>query len=411
MAPRLEPQHLPRSVSALRTSLEARLPHVGQGRLDGEPLLTPIVQSTTFCRDGLESAARHRYSRESNPTVFALEVALGELEDAPPAIAYGTGLAAEAGLFLALLGAGSHVVCARALYGGTSRLLTKWLPGFGVETTFVDTRDLAAVERALRPKTRLVFLETPANPTLDLTDIGAIAALARRRGIPVAVDNTFLTPLLQQPLELGADISVYSTTKFIDGHSAALGGALVTRDEALAERLRACRTATGGIQKPFDAWLTLQGLKTLAVRLERQCASAELIAERLAAHPRVARVHYPTLGAPAERALAARQHQGAHGAVLAFELHGGAASARRVLENVELCRLVEHVGSVETLLTHSATMTHASVAPEVRAAVGVTDGLLRLSVGLEPASVILADILRGVEAASETEVTSCTARA
>lgn len=407
--------------AAIRRRLATLLPHAGQGRRDGEPLVTPLVQSTTFCRDGIESAARHRYSRESNPTVFALERALGELEDAPPAVAYGTGLAAEAGLFLALLAHGDHVVCSRALYGGTTRLLARVFPGLGVETEFVDTTEPQNVARALRPNTKLVFLETPANPTLDLTDLAAVARIARARGVLVAVDNTFLTPLLQQPLELGCDVSVYSTTKFIEGHSAALGGALVTRDEALAERLRFVRTCTGGIQSPLNAWLTLQGLKTLDVRLERQSASARAIAEWLTTRPEVARVHYPSLGTAAERALADRQHLGAHGAVLAFELRDGAVGARRVLERVELCRLVEHVGSVETLLTHSATMTHASVPKEVRERVGVSDGLLRLSVGLEPPAAILADLALGIVEPSQRpnvgvattagEVTPCKADA
>jgi cystathionine beta-lyase/cystathionine gamma-synthase len=248
------------------------------------------------------------------------------------------------------------------------------------------------VERALRPNTRLVFLETPSNPTLDLTDLASVCAIARRAGALVAVDNTFLTALLQQPLELGADLCVYSTTKFIEGHSAALGGAIVARDGELLERLRFVRTATGGIQSPFNAWLTLQGLKTLAVRLERQCRTARELAEWLAAHPATRRVHYPTLGSPEQRALAERQHLGAHGAVVSFELESGAEGARRVLERVRLCRLVEHVGSVETLLTHSATMTHGSVPRAERERVGVTDGLLRISAGLEPFSAIRADL-------------------
>lgn len=385
--------------------------HAGAGRDDGEPLVTPIVQSTTYCRDGLASRAEHSYSRQSNPTVAALETALGDLEDAPPAVCFGTGLGAETALFLALLKHGDHVVCSRAVYGGTVRLLQRVLAGLGVAADFVDTTDLDAVARTIRPDTRLVFIETPANPTLDVSDLRAIGEFARGANARLAVDNTFLTPVLQQPLELGADVSVYSTTKLIEGHSTALGGALIARDAALLDELRFVRLCIGGIQNPFDAWLTLQGLKTLPIRLERQCATARHVAERLAANPAVTTVHYPSLESSPGRDLAASQHRGAHGAVVSFEVEGGAAPARRLLREVELCRVVEHVGSVETLITHSATMTHAAVPPEQRAAVGVTDGLVRLSVGLEDPAAILADLETAIvrSTALAAEETSCPA--
>jgi cystathionine beta-lyase/cystathionine gamma-synthase len=375
----------------------------GQGRRDGEPLVQPIVQSTAFARDGLESSAPHAYSRVSNPTVAALEQALGDLEDAPPAVAFGTGLGAETALLLALVRAGDHVVCGRAVYGGTTRLLQRVFADLGVQSSLVDSTEPRAVAAALRPCTRLILVETPANPTLALTDIGALAALARSVGARLAVDNTFLTPVLQRPLDLGADISVLSTTKFIEGHSAALGGALVTRDAALLERLRFIRKATGGIAAPFNAWLTLQGLKTLPLRLQRQSSSAQRIAEELAQRPEVARVLYPTLLGPEARALAARQHLGAHGAVLAFEPEGGLSAARAIASSVRLCRLVEHVGSVETLLTHSASMTHADVPADERRAAGIPDGLLRLSVGLEDPDEILDDLLAALVAGAQPE--------
>ena len=395
----------PTSSGSSRSPLDfaTRCAQAGRGRGDGEPLVPSIVQSTTYARDGLSSAAEHCYSRVSNPTVSALEAALGSLEDAPPAVAFATGLAAETALFQALLRAGDHVVVSRALYGGTTRLLRQVLERSGIAATFVDTRDLESLERAFRPSTRLLFLETPANPTLDLTDLAAASALARARGIRVAVDNTFLTAALQQPLDLGADVSVYSTTKFIEGHSVALGGALVARDPALLEELRFVRKCTGAIQSPFGAWLTLLGLKTLPLRLARQSESAELIAGRLARREDVVRVHYPTLSDPG---LAARQHRGAHGAVLSFELAGGYERACAVLRHVELCTLVEHVGSVESLLTHSASMTHGSVPPEERRAAGVSEGLLRLSVGLERPADVLADLERAFERSAE-EVASC----
>lgn len=365
--------------------------HAGLGHGDGQPLVTPIVQSTTFCRDGIGSTATHQYSRVSNPTVAALEIALGRLEDAPPAVAFTTGLAAETALFLTLLDQGDHVVCSSAAYGGTTRLFEQVLSRYGITASFVDSSDLDAVRAALRPETRLVFIETPANPTLGVTDIAAVAGIAHAHGVPLAVDNTFLTAALQQPLDLGADVVVTSTTKFVDGHSAALGGAVTSRDEELLERLRFVRKSTGAIQTPLDAFLTLQGLKTLSIRLERQSATATALAAWLADHPRVARVHHPSLLTGEARRIAEAQHL-AHGAVLSFEVEGGLDGAVAVAGAVTVCRLVEHVGSVETLLTHAATMTHAGVAPEARRAAGIGDGLLRLSVGLEPEADIRADL-------------------
>ncbi|MBL8897948.1 MAG: aminotransferase class V-fold PLP-dependent enzyme, partial [Planctomycetes bacterium] len=375
--------------SAPFASADTLCAHAGAGFEDGEPLAAPLILSTTFCQRGLAgsdgngSRAAHRYSRESNPTVAALEQALAALEDAPHALSFTTGLAAETALFLGLLQSGDHVVCSRALYGGTTRLLQRILSPFGLRSTFVDTADLAATAAAFEARTKLLFVETPANPTLALSDLRALAQLAHARGALLAVDNTFLTPVLQRPLDLGADLTVSSTTKFVDGHSTALGGVIVTRDPALHERLFFLRKCTGAIQSPFQAWLTLQGLKTLPLRLRRQSESAARIADHLAAHPEVRVLHYPPR---ANAALAAHQHLGAHGAVLSFELAGGYERARAFVRHVRLCRLVEHVGSVETLLTHSASMTHAGVPREERERIGIAEGLLRLSVGLEEPS-------------------------
>ncbi|MEM7205643.1 MAG: aminotransferase class I/II-fold pyridoxal phosphate-dependent enzyme [Planctomycetota bacterium] len=386
--------------------LETACPRVGQGEADGDPLVTPIVQSTTFCRDGIDSAPTHKYSRESNPTVAALEQALGELEEAPPAVCYGTGLAAEAGLLLALLQHGDHLICSQALYGGTTRLLQQVLVNAGISTSFVDTTDVAAVEAAVRQETRLIFAETPANPTLALTDLRALADLATRHGLYLAVDNTFMTPVLQQPLELGAHFSVYSTTKFIEGHSAALGGAVVSHDEAALERCRFVRKCIGNIQAPFNAWLTLQGLKTLPLRMTRQTETAAQVARWLDAHSETTVVHYPGLANFAQAELAQRQHPLGHGAVVSFELRGGAAGARALLRHVRLCRLAEHVGSVETLLTHSASMTHGGVAAAERERSGVTDALLRLSVGLEHPETIIDDLQQALIAAADAATQS-----
>ena len=402
------------TIEPLQSQLAAACPRIAQGSADGDPLVAPIVQSTTFCRDGIDSQAPHQYSRVSNPTVSALERALGELENAPPAVCFTTGLAAETALFLALLQRGDHVVCSRALYGGTVRLLEQVLSGLGITTSFVDTTDLAAVQAAVQPATKLIFVETPANPTLDLTDLCAVADIAHAAGAKLAVDNTFLTPLLQQPLDCGADFCVTSTTKFIEGHSAALGGAVTSRDEDGLEALRFIRKCTGAIQTPLDAWLTLQGIKTLPVRLQHQSATAAELANWLAGRDDVRRVHYPSLGDARSRRIAATQHLGAHGAVLSFELVGGLEHARSVAQRASGFRLVEHVGSVETLITHSATMTHAGVSKEQREAVGVTDGLLRLSVGLEPAATLRAELEAALEACApqqeeQEEVVTCSA--
>ena len=391
-------------------------PSIGRGDADGHALTTPIVQSTTFCRQGVGSNPPHQYSRVSNPTVAVLEDALGQLEGALPASCFGTGLAAETALFLGLLRAADHVVCGRSVYGGTVRLLREVLPGLGIETTFVDTTDLDDVRRGVRENTRLIFVETPSNPVLEVSDIRAIAQIARASGALLAVDNTFQTAVLQRPLDLGADVSVYSTTKFIDGHSLALGGALVTRDSDLLERVRFVRKCTGAIQTPFNAWATINGLKTLPLRLTRQSQTASTIARWLDDHQAVEVVNYLGLATGADRELAESQHlpglegaQPLHGAVLSFEVRGGVEAARRVAEALELCTLVEHVGSVETLVTHPATMTHADVPIEQRRSCGIADGLLRLSVGLEPAEAVIADLDRAIALAAprREEVAQC----
>lgn len=370
---------------------------------DGQPLVPGIVQSTTFQRSGVGSDPAHQYSRVSNPSVAALERTLGQLENAPPAVCFGTGLAAETALFLSLLRNGDHVICGRGVYGGTTRLLQQLLNDLGIATTFVDSSDLDAVNQAIRPTTKLIFVETPSNPTLDLTDISGCAEIAQHAGVKLAVDNTFLTPILQQPLDLGADISIYSTTKFIDGHSVALGGSIVTRDEQLLERIKFIRKCTGAIQSPFNGWLTSSGIKTLPLRIKAQSKSAQQIAEWLNNNESIDSVFHPSFATGTDAEIAERQHLGGHGAVIAFEVAGGFERARAFVEQLKLCTLVEHVGSVETLITHPASMTHADVPREQRLAVGISDGLLRLSVGLENAQELLADIQQAL-ASTESSI-------
>lgn len=360
-------------------------------------ILTPVYQTTTYVQASVDQylGKGYSYSRSANPTVTALEKKLAALENGEAATCYATGMAAIQVVLQTFLNAGDHAIVSDVAYGGTYRLCTKVYRRFGVEFSFVDTADPNAVEAALRENTRLILTETPANPTLKLTDIKAVSAIARARGVPHAVDNTFLTPYFQRPLELGADVVIHSTTKYFDGHNATVGGALVTSAE-LDERIRFMQNASGVIMSPWVAWLTLQGCKTLSIRLERQSQNAEAVAEFLEAHPKVERVSYPGLASFPQHELAQRQASG-FGAMLWFEVEGGVAAGKKLMDSVELCALAENLGSVETLITHPVTMTHADVEAAERARVGITDGLVRLSVGLEDVEDLIADLDHALE--------------
>ncbi|HYN22110.1 MAG TPA: aminotransferase class I/II-fold pyridoxal phosphate-dependent enzyme [Thermoanaerobaculia bacterium] len=360
-------------------------------------ILTPIYQSTTFVQEAVGVHKGFTYSRSANPTVTALERRLAALEGAEHATCYSTGLAATTALALALLQAGDRAVLSDVVYGGTVRLFQQVLSRFGVTADFVDAADPARLEEALLRPARLVFIETPANPTLKLVDIAKAAEIARAAGSILVVDNTLLTPALQRPLDLGADAVVHSTTKFIEGHNATVGGALITRDGRLHERLDFLRNAIGAIQSPFNAWLTLQGVKTLPLRMERHAENALEVARFLEGHRRVTKILYPGLDSFPQRELAQRQ-QRSGGAVLAFEVEGGTEAGVRVLNQVRLCALAENLGAAETIITHPASMTHAAVPPEQRQAVGITDGLIRLSVGLENPDDVIDDLRRALEA-------------
>jgi cystathionine beta-lyase/cystathionine gamma-synthase len=300
-------------------------------------------------------------------------------------------MAAIQAVIQATLSAGDHAVVSDVAYGGTYRLCTTVYRRYGVEFSFVDTSNPGSVRDALRDNTQLILTETPANPTLKLTDIRAVSDIARDRGIPHAVDNTFLTPYFQRPLELGANISVHSTTKYFDGHNATVGGAVVTDTKELDQKVRYVQNAAGVIMSPWVAWLTLQGTKTLSIRMDRQSANAQAIAEFLENHPKVTTVAYPGLESFAQRALAASQASG-FGAMLWFEVEGGVRAGKALMDSVDLCTLAENLGSVETLITHPVTMTHADVEEAERKRVGITDGLVRLSVGLEDVDDLIADL-------------------
>ena len=364
-------------------------------------LLTPIYQTTTYRQEAVGKDKGFTYSRSANPTVSALERRLAALEGADYCTCYATGLAATSVLCLALLRAGDHVVASQAVYGGTVRLFKQVLEPFGVTADFVDTADETALRNAVTAKrTRLVFIETPANPTLRLTDIKLAATIAHEAGALLVVDNTLLTPALQRPFDLHADIVLHSTTKFIEGHNATVGGALITRDPDLHERFAFTRNAIGAIQSPFPAWLTLQGVKTVGLRMAQHSANALQIARFLETHPRVTKILYPGLESFPQFELA-RKQQTSGGALIAFEIEGGVEAGIRLMNSVELCALAENLGSAETLITHPASMTHADVPASQRQAAGITDGLVRLSVGLEDPADIIRDLSRGLAKGGE----------
>ncbi|HWB88172.1 MAG TPA: PLP-dependent aspartate aminotransferase family protein [Acidimicrobiia bacterium] len=347
-------------------------------------ILTPIFQSTTFVQGSVDSymAKGYSYSRGGNPTVRAFEEKLTALEGGVDTTAYASGMAATVAVFLALLNSGDHVVVADVVYGGTYRFADQFLTRFGVEVDFVDAADTQAVAAAIRDNTKLVFTESPANPTLKLTDLAAVSEICRGRGVLHVTDNTFLTPYFQRPFELGADIIIHSTTKFLDGHNATLGGAVVVNDQDLHESIAFARLSAGLVMSPMVAWLTMQGTKTLSERMDRQSANALAIAEFLETHEKVEYVNYPGLASHPQHELSTRQASG-HGALVCFEVSGGVEAGKRLMDTIELWSLAENLGAVESLITHPVTMTHAAVPREERIAAGITDGLVRLSVGLE----------------------------
>jgi cystathionine gamma-lyase len=354
-------------------------------------ILFPIHQTATYIHESVGVTKGYGYSRGANPTVNALEQAIAAVEGTEHALCFRSGMSAIHTLCMAILKAGDHVILSDVIYGGTMRLFKQVLGNFGIEYTYVDTSSPAAVEAHIKPNTRLIFVETPANPTLKLTDVKAIADIAHaHENLLLAVDNTFLTPLLQDCLALGADVSMLSTTKYIDGHNATIGGSLATHDEALVERLRLVRKTIGSIQTPFDAWLALQGIKTLPMRLAAHCDHAGKVARWLEAHPRVARVNYPGLDSFAQKPLAEKQ-QKAFGGMLSFELEASTEDSLRFMNALKLCTCAESLGSVETLATNPATASHCDLTTAERTALGISDRLIRLSVGLEAPSDLIAD--------------------
>lgn len=359
--------------------------------------MPPVYLTSTYARPSLETAAPYGYSRIDHPTRRALEENVAALEGAADAQAFASGMAAIEAVF-SLLEQGEHAVVTGNAYGGTYRLCQQLLVGRGLSFSWVDTSDTRALEAALRPETRLVFVETPSNPLMTVTDIGAVAALCRRKHLILAVDNTFLTPFFQRPLQRGADLVVHSVTKFLNGHSDVVGGIVATMKPQHTERVRFVQQSAGAVPGALDCFLTLRGIKTLSLRMERHDRNGRVVAAFLDAQSQVRTVHYPGLETHAQHELAARQATG-FGSLLSFELDTR-KRAGQFLSGLRLCTLAESLGGVETLISHPATMSHASLPEAERQRLGVGDGLLRLSVGIEDVEDILEDLDRGLSALS-----------
>jgi cystathionine gamma-lyase len=382
-----------RTSGASRHAFGTRAIHAGQ---TPDPstgaVMTPIYATSTYVHQSPGVHKGYDYSRSQNPTRFAFERCLADLEDGQAGFAFASGLAAEAAV-LELLDHGSHILVCDDLYGGTYRLFEQVRRrSANLDVTYVDPTNLSAFEAAIRPNTRMIWVESPSNPLLKLMDLPAVVDLAKRRGLLSVIDNTFATPYCQRPLTLGFDIVVHSTTKYVNGHSDIIGGAIVTGDNPeLTERVRFVQNAVGAIAGPFDSFLALRGLKTLALRMERHCANALQLAEWLERQPGVLRVIYPGLKSHPQHALALRQMNGFGGMVSAV-LDGGIERSRRFLERCQVFLLAESLGGVESLIEHPALMTHATIPPAKRAAVGIDDGLVRISVGIEDIRDLIADL-------------------
>jgi len=363
------------------------------GGVFGDPhtgaVSVPIYQVSTYKQKRIGEHAGYEYSRTGNPTRAALETLIAELENGKRGLAFASGMAAISTL-LSLFNQGDHVVCGDDVYGGTYRVLSRVFVRLGIEATFVDTSDLAAVEAAIRPQTRAVYMETPSNPLLKVSDIEAIGKLCKDKGLLLIVDNTFLTPYWQNPLDLGADVVVHSATKYLGGHSDVVAGLLVTKDEQLGEELHFLQNSIGGVLGPQDSWLLMRGIRTLGLRMKQHEANARKIAEWLSSHAKVEQVFYPGLSDHPGFEIAARQANG-FGGIISFDV-GSGDKAEQVLEKTRYFTLAESLGAVESLISVPARMTHASIPPERRAELGITDGLIRISVGVEDVEDLLEDL-------------------
>jgi methionine-gamma-lyase len=381
------------------TNFDTKCVHSGIGEYEFGAVVPPIYQTSTFKFNSVEQGARlfageekgYIYTRMLNPTVEALENCIAELEGGFKGLGCASGMAAIHTMFAALTSAGDHVLCSSAVYGPTTTLLNTIFKKYGVEADYVDTSNLEEVKRGIKPNTKVVYIETPGNPTLYISDIEEISKIAKKNNAFTVVDNTFMSPALQRPLELGADIVLHSLTKFLNGHADVVGGIIVVKDEDTYKNFRKTLNQLGGVIDPFNSFLVHRGIKTLSIRMQRHCENSQVIAEYLEKHKLIKRVVYPGLKSHPQYELGLKQHKG-HGGMITFEMAGGFEAGQILMNSVKLCQLAVSLGGVETLIQHPASMTHFSMGKEARAAGGITEGLVRFSVGIENVKDIIDDL-------------------
>ena len=394
----------------VKSDFETKCVHSGIEEYEFGSVVPPIYQTSTFKFKSAQHGAAlfageekgYIYTRMLNPTVEALENSIAELESGYKGLGCASGMAAVHTVFAALTKTGDHVVCSAAVYGPTTTLLSTILKKYGVETTFVDTSNLDLVRGAMKPNTKVVYVETPGNPTLSISDINEISKIAHAGNALMVVDNTFMSPALQRPLELGADVVLHSLTKFLNGHADVVGGIVVVKDEAAYKHFRKTLNQIGGVIDPFNSFLVHRGLKTLSIRMQRHCENAMKIAEYLEAHPLIKTVSFPGLKSHPQYELGQKQHDGP-GGMITFELDGGFEAGQIMMNSVKLCQLAVSLGGVESLIQHPASMTHFSMGKDARMAAGISDGLVRLSVGIENVNDIINDLKNALDKVKELQ--------
>ena len=386
--------------------IESKCVHAGIKEYEHGPVVPPIYQTSTFKFESADHGGSlfageqkgYIYTRMQNPTIEAMEDAVAELEGGYKALGCASGMAAIHTVFSALLNAGDHVICSKSVYGPTSTLLATVLSRFNVETTFVNTSNMKKIEEALKPNTKVIYIETPGNPTLEVTDLEAVSIFAHKHNALVVVDNTFMSPILQQPFLFGVDIVVHSMTKFLNGHADVVAGIVVVKDDETYKHFRKTLNQIGGVIDPFNSFLVHRGLKTLAIRMKKHTENAIVIAEFLESHPKIDWVRFPGLKSFPNYDVAQKQHK-APGGMISFELKGGLEAGKKVMNSVKLCQLAVSLGGVETLIQHPASMTHLTMGKKARESAGITDGLVRLSVGIENVEDLLDDLKQALDKA------------
>lgn len=390
---------------------DSKCVHGGMSDYEFGPVIPPIYQTSTFKFESAEHGASlfkgeangYIYTRMKNPTVEAMENAIAELEGGHKALGCASGMAAISTVFVTLLQSGDHVLCSKSVYGPTMTLLHSVLSKFNIESTFVDSDIAEEIERAVKPNTKIIYVESPANPVIAITDLSSAAAIAHKNDALLVVDNTFMSPALQQPFKFGADIVLHSMTKFLNGHADVVAGIVVVKEEEMYSKMRKVLNQLGGVIDPFNSFLVHRGLKTLSIRMQRHGENAQLIAEYLDNHPKVKWVRYPGLKSHPNYQVGLKQHYG-HGGMISFELKGGFKAGEAVMNNIKLCQLAVSLGGVETLIQHPASMTHLTMGEEARKSAGITEGLVRLSVGIENVKDIIDDLETALKKIPEKEL-------